>query len=377
MSQQIDKTTGSAATSPKSAQPAASGQATNPPSKGPNLADIMEGILGDDAGGQAAPPPESGSEGEGQGAEAGDQRPEVGDQKPETEGQAAEGEGQGAKGKEQGAEGEKGDEDDEAERKGWSASVQRKVDKLTKRLRTAEDELDSERQRAQSLEERLEQSGAQPKNQVPSTGLENLSAQTLDNVEASARMLIQSIPYYLKGKANAAQQARVEQYAQAQGLDNDGLELRRGELMELVSQWVPQRRQQLAKDAEQAAEFKTEEAKFNTQADQIFPFWKDRDSKDYNAAQNVVKLMPEIKRLPHWRIIAGTYLLGLKQLQAIVKAKEPATAPPASLPPKTPVRASGQAVPRDGKGNAQRNALVNAARKGNPDAVTAYLETVL
>jgi len=369
MSQQITAPVGSTAPA-KSAQPAGSGQATNPPSKAPNLADIMEGILGNESGEQTAPSPEPGQEGEGQRAEG--------------EGQVAESEGQGQEqeqGQEQGQEQEQGAEgegqDEVEERKGWSASVQRKVDKLTKRLRTVEDELESERQRAQSLEERLEQSGAPPKNQVPSTGLENLSAQALNDLEASARTLIQSIPYYLKGKANAAQQAAVERYAQAQGLDNDGLELRRDELIELVGQWMPQRRQELAKDAETAVQFKTEETKFNVQAEQIFPFWKDRASEDYDLAQKVLKAMPEIKRLPHWRIVAGTYLLGLKQLQAIAKAKGPTATPPASLPPKTPVRASGQAVPRDGKGNAQRNALANAARLGDPKAITAYLEREL
>jgi len=366
MSQQITAPVGSTAPA-KPAQPTGSGQATNPPSKAPNLADIMEGILGNESGEQTAPSPEPGQEGEGQRTEDGGRRTEGEDQVAESEGQE--------QGQEQGAEGE--GQDEVEERKGWSASVQRKVDKLTKRLRTAEDELESERQRAQSLEERLEQSGAPPKNQVPSTGLANLSAQALNDIEASARTLIQSIPYYLKGKASAAQQAAVERYAQAQGLDNDGLELRRDELIELVGQWMPQRRQELAKDAETAAQFKTEETKFNVQAEQIFPFWKDRASEDYDLAQKVLKTMPEIKRLPHWRIVAGTYLLGLKQLQAIAKAKGPTSAPPTSLPPKTPVRASGQAVPRDGKGNAQRNALANAARKGDPKAITAYLEREL
>lgn len=102
-------------------------------------------------------------------------------------------------------------------------------------------------------------------------------------------------------------------------------------------------------------------AEFDRKAAEVFPWFKDPKSEQYKTAMAVVKTLPEIKRLPHWKITAGVYVLGIEKLKELQAA---AAKQAAATPPKVPnLPGKRKVAPRVPAGQEGRELQAAAARK--------------
>jgi hypothetical protein len=72
----------------------------------------------------------------------------------------------------------------------------------------------------------------------------------------------------------------------------------------------------LQRDVPARAAYLNAAAQADAQAMADFPWWKDTKSSQYAQAQRVLAVLPEIKRLPHWKWTTGVYVEGLRAVQA-------------------------------------------------------------
>jgi len=67
-------------------------------------------------------------------------------------------------------------------------------------------------------------------------------------------------------------------------------------------------------------------------AEQLYPWWKDRSSAEYTAAQQVLRQLPQISQMPEYQVLVGDFLEGRK----LRLERESAKGKPAALPRKAP-----------------------------------------
>ena len=67
-------------------------------------------------------------------------------------------------------------------------------------------------------------------------------------------------------------------------------------------------------------------------AEQLYPWWKDRSSAEYTAAQQVLRQLPQISQMPEYQVLVGDFLEGRK----LRLERESAKGKPAALPKKAP-----------------------------------------
>lgn len=266
------------------------------------------------------------------------------------------------------------DEDGDAsnERKDWPDSARKRVGKLTARLRETERALEADRQRLAQLDTELQDARtAAPAAPAAPSGLDSFTSQQLSDLEAAAKTMDRHIEKYLEGVANKAETAAVTGYMEREGLEGEvELKRRRLELRDLVHESIPARRSALK-------EFESAQAQHNEKAAQLFPYWNDRSSSDYQAAMSVVQALPALRSRPDWRIVASTYVLGLRALKDIAGKKNGTAAPsPARIPPKPPAAAA--APIRVPSADASRQAARTAALTSrNPKAVHDWVASEL
>jgi len=67
-------------------------------------------------------------------------------------------------------------------------------------------------------------------------------------------------------------------------------------------------------------------------AEQLYPWWKDRSSAEYTAAQQVLRQLPQISQMPEYQVLVGDFLEGRK----LRLERESSKGKPAALPRKAP-----------------------------------------
>ena len=67
-------------------------------------------------------------------------------------------------------------------------------------------------------------------------------------------------------------------------------------------------------------------------AEQLYPWWRDRSSAEYTAAQQVLRQLPQISQMPEYQVLVGDFLEGRK----LRLERESAKGKPAALPRKAP-----------------------------------------
>lgn len=294
------------------------------------------------------------------------------------------GEDPGAEGEAQSAEpdateGGEGSPPEEPGEEQLPKGVKRRIDKLTAQKTELRQRAETAESRIAQLEQEMETlKTGQPAAAAPESpnGLNNITdAAALAKYEESARQLIRNIDRYQRNAMRPEDRKRFEGYLAEQGLfdssagepDGPGLSDLRYAAEDTLQQHIPARRQ-----------FLQEQAAWDPRITENFPFLKDRSSPDYQQFQQVARMIPEVKRFPHWKLIVGTYLLGLKQLEAKLANKpngKPAARPP--VPPRVPSSASAQPETRAGAG-AQTEALrKKALETGSRDDMEAWVKTQL
>lgn len=57
-------------------------------------------------------------------------------------------------------------------------------------------------------------------------------------------------------------------------------------------------------------------SQIDPQAESTYPWWKDRSSREYAAAQNMLKAFPELQKFPDYKMVVGDYLRGAAEREA-------------------------------------------------------------
>jgi hypothetical protein len=261
--------------------------------------------------------------------------------------------------------------DEAKEQEERPTGVQKRIDKLTRRLRETEEALETERQRVRDLEESTaEQTGAPTPSTPAQTGLEHLSASQIERVERDATELRDSIEDYLDGVADDSQRVRVERYMETQKLDETGLKRSRRELARLLERHIPARR-----------EFIRHQSDADAKTVQMFPWWNDRTSPEYQEAVAMLHARPEVRKWPDWKFALSVSVVGLREVRKQLEAKtgKPAASTVAAKPPpKVPTPSESVPASRIPNKESQRQAI-RASVLDNPDeeTMTRYFEKAL
>lgn len=198
-----------------------------------------------------------------------------------------------------------------------------------------------------------------------------LDPKRLDLLERSGKQAINELDAALEGIATEEEAKRVADLVGSERLDTPearvAMKRKMRELQEALS-GIPAERQRV-----QA--FRSEEAKVAPLAKEWFPFLYDQSHADYQEAQQVLAVMPDLaQRTPNHQIALGTYILGLRELKRLhpevfggqptgaSAAARGARALPRKAPKKSPVSGGGAAAPNGARTKA-RDAEETAARQ--------------
>lgn len=208
--------------------------------------------------------------------------------------------------------------------------VDRRIGKLTAERAEQASKREAAEARATELAAALEELKANPAQTVATAG--PADEKTLVKLERTSRSFLNDAENFLDGTATAEEQGRIERYMETNRLDEKGLKRAVREVNTYLTTELPE-----AKRA--AGEFKRQEAAAEPEARKWFPFLYDAKSPDYEKAKQVLAAMPDLAtRTPLHKLIAGVYVLGLKEWERLragagkglpAKAKAPVKAPTA------------------------------------------------
>ena len=113
-------------------------------------------------------------------------------------------------------------------------------------------------------------------------------------------------------------------------------------------------------------------------AEQIYPFWKDRSSTQYTEAQQVLRQLPQLAALPEHQVLVGDFLEGRRlRLEREATKGKPSAKLPLKTAPKQPGKPTASPVKKDG---AQANidaAKSRFAKSGGESELARLLERIL
>ena len=112
------------------------------------------------------------------------------------------------------------------------------------------------------------------------------------------------------------------------------------------------------------------------QADKLFPWLRHEDTREFAIAQDVLNTLPEIKRLPHWKMTQGVYVLGLQELEKLMTGKAPKSFAKSSPPPSQPGAPAAASGPT-GKSSDADDATQTWAETGSEKAFEKYLNEIV
>jgi hypothetical protein len=253
--------------------------------------------------------------------------------------------------------------------------MQRRIDRFTRKLRLAEEERDELDKEVNSLRARLEEQPAtvqQDGNPVATVTsqrelneIANLSEKRLQFAEDMEDALLD-------------QPERVEQILRDQGVtltDNEGdddfsparmtrfiRQVRRDSTNKL-NRWIPQRQAELGQAKE-----------FNTQAEKLYPWLKNEDSKEMQIFQQVLNQTPQAQYAPNHKLELARYVRGyMMELADQGKAK----ITPKKVSPE-PGKPKSAPAPKEGKlakyEDAKNRVFANQDRRGLVDLVGTIIE---
>jgi hypothetical protein len=295
---------------------------------------------------------------------------------PAEEGEESEGEEAES---ESGSEDESNEESEEKEEeeaeppKEWPKSAIKAVSGLRKRAREAEALATRTSEEVATLRERLESETLKrpvaPTRENPLSFAD--SPEKLERWAANTREIVALIEDHLDGSLDPEGESRLTRWAKANGAyDSQSEELDVAELKRAkraanaaLEQHVPARREYFAREKQVQ--------QLVAQDPVLSAVWKDRGSQEYKDALEVLEALPELRRLPSWRLAASIYALGMKvyrdQQESAGTGKEKA-AVKGKMKPKAPmktVKSPGKtvALPRNpGVREAEDHAVLNRVR---------------
>jgi hypothetical protein len=296
-------------------------------------------------------------------------------------GAGQEGNGAGNEGDGEGAEHEESAE----ARAEWPDSAQRRVDKLTAqkaelrdKATTLQSEKDALAQQVTELNGRVKELEGGAGSAVPTPGNPLGFLKTpkeLSDYVTAVKGQLRNVEDYLDDSLDEGQLERFREWAKANGaFDAESGEFNTQKLKQLkrlandaLNEHVPARLQYMRQEAEQSAI-----------AEEQFPWLKDQKSEEYKVFQDVVKTLPELRRLPHWKGVVAIFVKGLQTVKAEVGGKGKGKAPAGKPQSRLPGAATVLPQRTSGNGGAAIDALRDKANKSkNPKDYEALIKAQL
>tara|TARA_R100000655_G_scaffold109163_1_gene162935 strand:+ start:1242 stop:2261 length:1020 start_codon:yes stop_codon:yes gene_type:complete len=207
--------------------------------------------------------------------------------------------------------------------------VQKRIDKLTKRAKEAEEA-------AADLKAKLDSRDSEPDTVVtapvtPENPLAHITKlEDAEKEEHNAEQVLDWCDDNPDGAIVQTSDGEVEYSAE---------EVRdiRKRASKAIRKWIPQRTQWI-KENQQNEEY----------ALKSYKWWNDKASAEYQAANNILREFPEIQRFPDYKVIVGDTLMGMHmRLSAEQKSKTPKKATAPKKAPKQPTVPTSEPAPMD------------------------------
>lgn len=192
---------------------------------------------------------------------------------------------------------------------------QKRIDKLTKRAKGAEEKI-------ASLEADLSAAKAEPSEQVPAAPATPTNpftnATKMDDILREEHNAEQVLDW-----ADSNPDGALVQTSDGE-LEYSAEEVRdiRKRASKAIRKWLPERKQWIRENHAQ-----------DEYAHATYKWWTDKSTAEYQAAMNVIREFPEIQRFPDYKVIVGDTLVGMHMR---LTAHKDAKAPKAGKPKKAP-----------------------------------------
>lgn len=209
--------------------------------------------------------------------------------------------------------------------------VQKRIDKLTARAKSKDEELDARDSEIAQLKAKLEEAGKtveSPPSKVsdPTNPYRHLmSLEEVRREELTAESVLDWADDNPHGAVVAAKDGTESEYT-----EEDVREIRK-KARKALSRQLPEQRKWIE-------EYKATDP----YAEEAFPWWKDQTTSEYQAAVQVMKEFPEVMRFSGYKVSVGDLVEGMKlrvnkQQAATAKSKKRKAPPKAPEQPSAPV----------------------------------------
>lgn len=180
---------------------------------------------------------------------------------------------------------------------GLPKGVQKRIDKLTARNRDAEAKVKELESKLSELESKLNQRPATedaPVKPTPDNPYLHLQSQAdVDTAIAEAKRVRRWCEMHPDGGVVRGADGKETEYSAEE------VRSIRLNAVDALEDHLPR---QLAYVQQRAA--------IDPQAESTYSWWKDRTSREYAAAQNMLKAFPELRKFPDYKMVVGDYLRG-------------------------------------------------------------------
>ena len=215
-----------------------------------------------------------------------------------------------------------------------NTGYQKRIDKLTKRAKGAEERESSKDERIAKLESELAAKEAEPSAQVPAAPATPThpftNATKMDDILREEHNAEQVLDW-----ADSNPDGALVQTSDGE-LEYSAEEVRdiRKRASKALRKWLPERKQWIRENHAQ-----------DEYAHATYKWWTDKSTAEYQAAMNVIREFPEIQRFPDYKVIVGDTLVGMHmRLSAHKDAKAPKAVKPKKAP-KQPGKPTAEPAP--------------------------------
>ena len=241
-------------------------------------------------------------------------------------------------------------DDAEPEAEETPRGVQKRIDKLTKRAKEAEEKLADEKAKRIDAENAPAEQATTTAPVTPENPFANLT--TLEDVQREEHNAEQVLDWCEDNPDGTLVQTKEGE------IDYSAEEVRdiRKKASKAIRKWLPQR-QQWVQENQQNEEY----------AHKTYSWWKDKSAAEYQAASNILREFPEIQRFPDYKVIVGDTLMGMQmRLSQEAGAKKAKKAAPKKAP-KQPTAPTAEPAPIDGSAARSSSARTRFDETGDRD----------
>lgn len=240
----------------------------------------------------------------------------------------------------------------ELEQEEVSRGVQKRIDKLTAKRKEAEAEIEKLRQEVDELKSTMK---SQKEPELPDDPYSNLN--TIAEIEAE---IAQARSVRNWAEENAEGFTHTNENGEEEYYDPAKVRQIKVNAMRALEEGIPRRLQYIqARD------------QIETIASKEYPWWGEKTSKERQIAEQFIKVFPQIKKFPDYKMVIGDYLRGVKAREAAVKGQKPVVKAPVQP------RSSGVAPTVKREEVRSQNAYSKFAQTGRTDDLANVMNKFL